>query len=371
MMSLVSVLLLAAGIFLLGLTLFDAFRTAMAAGGGGPLTDRLAQRFWHVALRLHRRKQKSEKQQGGRSDSEEAGRPEGLHGVLSRVGPTVLLGIILTWVVLSVVAYFLMYSADPLSVVRASTNAPAGFWERLYFAGFTVSTLGLGDFAPQGAAARMLTVLASLNGFFVMTLTVTYAIPVISAVVAKRRLATSIGGLGQTPEAILRAGWDGESLDSLEQPLVDLASKIEMHTQRHLAYPILHVFHVAQPRAAVAPRLAALSEALRLMRHLPEDAQPPPASRHAARSAIDGFLAMLRDSFVPSEERYDPPERPVAAPLRAMGLPVSPEKGTGEKGNGELSQQERRRLLHVLVRDDGWTWEDVTGREEDEAFAAA
>jgi hypothetical protein len=352
-MDLVSALLLAVGALLVALGLFDALRTAIAVGGGGPLTNRLAHGLWHATLRWHRR---------GRQQSEGTG--GGHHRLLARVGPTVLLGIVLTWVVLLIAGYFLMFSADPSSVVRASgAQPPADFFERLYFAGFSVSTLGTGDFIPDGDAARMLTVFASLSGFFMMTLTVTYAMPVISAVVAKRRLASSIAGLGLTPAEILHGGWDGESLASLEQPLVNLASQIERHTQRHLAYPVLHIFHVAQPRAAAEPRIAALSEALRLMRHLPEEAQPPPAAMRSAQSAIDGFLRLARSSFVPPEQQHDAPDRPVVEPLRTAGLPIPPEKGTVEddkrKGEGISQQKRRRRLLRALVEDDGWTWADV------------
>lgn len=345
-MDLVSLFLLAAGAFLVAAALFDALRTTIGAGGGGPITNRLAHGLWHAALRWHRRARRN----GG------AGR----HQLLTRVGPAALIGVVSTWVLLLVLGYFLVLSADPSSVASASTGAPASVWERLYFAGFTVSTLGMGDFVPKGAAWRALTAFASLSGFFVMTLTVTYAIPVVSAVVAKRRLAASIAGLGKTPEPILRGGWNGETLASLEQPLVNLASEIEMHTQRHLAYPVLHVFHTQNERTAIGPRVAALSEALRLIGHLPEASRPPPAATRAARRAIDGYLGTLHASFVPARDQLDAPDRPVAESLRAAGLLASGEEAlpAGEKDD---EQERRRRLLRALVEDDGWTWADVTG----------
>jgi hypothetical protein len=360
-MDLVSVLLLAAGALLVAGALFDALRTTIGAGGGGPITNRLAHGLWHVALRWHRRTQKQRSTAG-----EETG--AGRHRLLTRVGPTALIGVVSTWVLLLVAGYFLMFSADPSSVVSASTGAPVEGGKRLYFAGFTVSTLGMGDVVPKGPAARVLTAAASLSGFFVMTLTVTYAIPVVSAVVAKRRLAASIAGLGQTPAEILRGGWDGESLASLEQPLVNVASEIEMHTQRHLAYPVLHVFHTDEERTAIGPRVAALSEALRLIGHLPEASRPPPASVRAARRAIDGFLGTLHASFVPAREQLDAPERPVAEPLRAAGLLASDEEAGDEKEtDGE--QERRRHFLRALVEDGGWTWADVTGAQGNRPIA--
>jgi hypothetical protein len=132
----------------------------------------------------------------------------------------------------------------------------------------------------------------------------------------------------------------------------------------------LHAFHTQQQRTAVAPRVAALSEALRLIEHLPEETRPPPAATRTARSAIDGFLDTLRSSFVPTEERLDPPDRPVAAPLRAAGLPVPDGAAEEADGPGDETRQERRHLLRALVEDDGWTWADVTQAEHVSALCA-
>lgn len=355
-MDVVSAFLFAAGALVVALTLFDALRTTIAVGGGGPLTNRLAHDLWEGALRWHRRRRREGREGDGSS-----------HALLARMGPLILLCIVVGWIVLLSVGYLMLYSAEPGSVVSAKTGAPASFWERLYFTGFTVSTLGIGDFVPKGAPARVLTVFASLSGLFVVTLAITYLIGVISAVVAKRRLAASIAGLGMTPEEILQAGWDGKSLASLEQPLVSLAEAVEAHAQRHLAYPVLHFFHSAEPRKAVGPRVAALSEALRLMRAMPEETRPPPASTHAARSAIDGFLGTLRSSFVPRGEGLDAPaRRNTGETLRNAGLPVSDASArdhAGDDSEGDTGGEEERRrhLLRALVKDDGWTWANVTG----------
>jgi hypothetical protein len=351
-MDIASALLSIAGVLLIATALYDALRTTIAVGGGGPLTMWLAHGFWKGALRWHRR-------QG-------AERPEGSsHGLLARMGPLILLGVIITWIVLLGAGYLLLYSAAPETVVNAKTDAPADFWERLYFTGFTVSTLGVGDYIPKGAGARALTVFASLSGLFVMTLSITYLIPVVSAVVEKRQLAASIAGLGETPQDILHVGWDGESLSSLEQPLVNLADRIELHAQRHLAYPVLHFFHSAESRQAIGPRVAALSEALRLIGQMPREAQPPPAAPRAVRSAIDGFLRTLRSSFVPQHKERQLPDADGAETLRRLGLPVSDgrkeRRGLGAGEQKGIEEQERRRyLLRMFVEYCGWRWTDVT-----------
>lgn len=348
-MDLVSILLCAGGLVLVGTALFDALRTTISVSGGGPLTTRLAHGLWQGALHWHHRRRSSERP--GSSS----------HHVLASIGTVVLLGIIVTWILLLGTGYFLLFSAEPTSVVSATTGVPADFWERVYFTGFTISTLGTGDFVPNGNAWRVLTDFAALSGLFVVTLSITYLVPVISAVVAKRHLAASIAGLGQTPEEILRSGWDGESLDSLEQPLVSLGSEIEMHAQRHLAYPVLHFFHSPQQHTSVSPSTAALSEALRLMQALPPEAQPPPAAVHTARSAIDSLLSTMHSSFMPTKEQMEaPPGRPAPEALRAMELPVAEDP---DRVVDEDEERWRRHLLRAFLQNDGWTWEAVTHAE--------
>lgn len=336
-----SAILFAGGLLLVGVVLFDALCTAIALGGGGPLTMRLASGLWGVALRWHRRREHAER-----------------HHLLAGVGPVILVVIIVTWILLLWAGFWLLFSVAPEAVVNARTDAPANAWERLYFVGFTVSTLGIGDFAPQGTLWRIITPVAALSGFLLLTLSITYLLPVVSAVVEKRQLAASISSLGWTPQEILRSGWDGESLGSLEQPLISLAQRIEVHAQRHLAYPVLHFFHSTEKRTAVAPRLAALSEALELIRQMPPEAQPPPASVRAARGAIDGFMNVLGPVLAPSPAQRTAPEPPAANLLREAGLPIGE---ASPDGTGSLDTTRRRRLLRAFVEDDGWCWTDVTG----------
>lgn len=339
-----AVVLFIGGLLLIGMVLFDAFRTAIVLGGGGPLTTRLARGLWRSALRWHRRR-------------EQSARTGGSHQLLSGVGPVVLLVIIVTWILLLWAGFLLVFSAVPEAVVNAQTGAPANAWERVYFTGFTISTLGVGDFVPRTLLGRLLTPIAALSGFFLLTLSITYLVPVVSAVVEKRQLAASIAGLGQTPQEILRGGWDGQGLGSLEQPLISLAESIEVHTQRHLAYPVLHFFHSTEERTAIGPRLAALSEALDLIRQMPLEAQPPPAPVRAARSSIDGFLSTLHPAFVHSSVQREVPERPTVEALRRDGLPIREAILPGEGSSEQISQ--RRGLLRAFVEDDGWHWGDV------------
>lgn len=344
-MDLLSVLFFAVGLLLIAAVLFDAFCTAVALGGAGPITRRLAWGLWRGVLHWHRR-------------SEQSGRVDSGHRLLASVGPVILLLIITTWILLLWVGFFLLFSAAPEAVVNPETGTPATPWERVYFIGFTVSTLGVGDFAPQGTLWRLLTPIGALSGFLVLTLAITYLVPVVSAVVEKRQLSASIASLGKTPQELLHAGWDGQGLSSLEPHLLRFAEEIEMHGQRHLAYPVLHFFHSPEERTAFGPRLAALSEALALIEQMPAKVQPSPASRRAVRGAIDGFLRTVRPILANSTVQMEVPDRPATAVLEETDLPIREMDPADEWSSRSV---QRLRLLHALVKDDGWGWKDVIG----------
>jgi hypothetical protein len=57
---------------------------------------------------------------------------------------------------------------------------------------FTLFTLGVGDYRPNGAFWQMLTALCAADGLLTITLSVTYFVPLVSAATRKRQIAASI-----------------------------------------------------------------------------------------------------------------------------------------------------------------------------------
>ncbi|MFW5972657.1 MAG: ion channel [Bacteroidota bacterium] len=330
-------MLIVLGTFLIGLTLLDALWTTVAPRGGGPVTKRLARGMWSAGLAIHRRS-------GG-----------GAHGLLAVLGPLLLATALLGWVVGLWFGWAVIFSSDGASVVTSITREPASFVERIYFTGFVLFTLGTGDYVPVGGGWQVLSNVASLSGLVVVTLSVTYVLSVVTAVVAKRRLAGSIHSLGRSPEELVTRMWDGSGLSGLEQYLPALSSAIELHTQRHLAYPVLHYFHSADQRIALEPALAVLDDALLLlMEGLAPDVRPAPAIVLPARNTIESFLGTLRESFIREAPRAAPP--PDLTALENAGIPtVSSESFVAAAAGAS----QRRKLLLGLVQDSGWgrhTW---------------
>ncbi len=334
-----SLLLAAAGTALLALALFDALWTTIAPHGAGPLTKRIARGWWAASLWVHRQ------------------RAGGAHGLLAFAGPALLVLAFVVWVGLLWVGWTLLFSAEPGAVVESSSSVPADLAGRVYYVGFVLFTLGTGDYVPVGGVWEVLSAVASLSGLFVVTLAITYILSVVSAVAAKRRLAGSIHSLGTTPSDFVCGAWDGRGFPGLDQHLPSLSQALEMHTQRHLAYPVVHYFHTGDRRIALAPAAAVLNEALLLLDGaVAPEVRPAPAILHPARRTVASFLDTLGDAFV--DPAAEAPPAPRAAALAAAGIPTAPH---AEFDRSVQDAERSRRLLLGFVRDAGWRWEQPTG----------
>lgn len=328
-------LLLLLGLLLIGVTLLDALWTTIAPRGAGPITKRVARGLWALGLSVHRRRS--------------------AHGLLTLIGPSLLVVATLVWVAGLWAGWLLVFSAEPETIVASLSKEPASLVERVYYVGFVLFTLGTGDYVPEGGLWQVLSVLASLSGLSVITLAITYVLSVVSAVATKRQLAGSIHSLGQTPSDLAGRAWDGDGFSGLEQQLPAIASALELHTQRHLAYPVLHYFHSEDRRTALGPSVAVLDDALLLLAEgVAPSVRPAPAIVAPTRSTVGSFLGTLSEAFI--EEADAPPPLPDLKGLTEAGIPVV-EDGSAEAAAGA---SHRRRLLLGLVRDAGWEWESAS-----------
>ena len=342
--------LLLLGVFLLLLVLADLLWTTMGEGGG-PVTKRVTSLLWGLALRVHHRWPS--------------------HRLLSIAGLAVFLSAVVLWIALLWVGWLLVFNSSTGAVVHAQTKAPADVWERVYFTGFTIFTLGTGDYQPSGRPWQVLTALASFNGLFLVTFSITYLVPVVQAATHKRYLAVYISSLGQSAQAILVHSWDGEGFTALGQHLAAVTSDIAHLEQRHLAYPVLHYLHAKQRPEGIALSLSALDEALTILAYGVEpEVRLEEGTFRPAQQVITEFLETLSSIYIDPEDEAPPP--PSLAPLRERGIPVVSDEVFEER---VARLDKRRRLLKALVRNNGWSWDtthpDLQGREATEPLSAA
>lgn len=323
------------GLVIVGFTLCDLLLTTLTLDGGGPLVNNVSRWIWK-AVTYHRRCASS-------------------HRLLVFAGLGILLCATFLWISLVWTGWTLIFCASDYAVVNAETGKPADVWTRIYFTGYTLVTLGLGDYKPQDGVWQVLTAIAAANGFFLVSLSITYLLPVISAATQKRQLAAYISSLGKTSDDIVLRAWNGKNFGLLEQHLVTLTPMLLLHAQRHLTYPVLHYFHSPERYTAGTLSIAVLDETLTLLKYGVKPAEQIDAvTLYAARQAVTTFLETLNSTFI--EPAKDAPPIPALDRLRAGGVPTVSDEAF-ESAIGDLAR--RRRLLLALVQSHGWDWDDV------------
>jgi hypothetical protein len=319
-----------AGLLIVCCAVWDIIITTITVRGGGPVTSWTTHYLWTLMRWTF-------------------GGPR-THALLAHAGVLTVLSIIGAWVVMLWGGWFLVFLGSGDAIVTSSGGMPADTWSTFYFAGYTLFTLGLGDFRPVGELWQVLTAVCAGCGLFALTLSVTYFVPVLSAVAQKQALAATITSLGATPEHILRDAWDGDSFASLDSVLSDLHQQIVFLAQQHLAYPALHYFHSAEPRTALPLRLAALDEALLVLRYgVRPETRPQERLLALNLEAISYFLHVLNRAHI--RPAADAPPKPSA--------PCAPEASLSDAATLIPDRDMHRRLMLGFVENDGWTWEDV------------
>ncbi|HEX2257038.1 MAG TPA: hypothetical protein VHG92_10145 [Afifellaceae bacterium] len=134
--------------------------------------------------------------------------------------------------------------------------------------------------------------------------------------------------------------------------LGSLSTLISQQAQEHLAYPVLHYFHSAEDETALAPRIAALDDALRILRHaVAAEARPADIDLMSLTGSIDVYVNALGSAHISPTQ--DEPPIPSLDRLKKRGIPLAEYRDIEAAFQREW---ERRRMLLALVRHDGWDW---------------
>lgn len=330
-----SVLLLILGLVLLAVVSSDVLVTTLTVKGGGFLTNRLSTWVWHSATKMHKYNTN--------------------HRLLGAIGLLLIIGMVVLWYFLTWMGWSLIFCSFQDAIVNSSDKQPASTWGRIYFTAYTITTLGRGDYLPQTTAWHLLTGLAAVNGFFLVTLSIAYLFPVISAATQKRILSVYLASLGGTGDQILTNAWNDKGFGNLDQHLISLTPLISELSEKHLAYPVLHYFHSRERTRCLPLSIAAFDEALTLLQYgVLEEYRPDPASLNPARRACAAFLKTLKSAYL-EPSNYEPPLIPLKL-LNDRGVPTVSDH-TFSQTTSHINK--RRKLLLALVRNDGWSWNAV------------
>jgi len=325
-----STLILFIGLALVAAILVDFFGTTLTPRRFHFLATAISAVVWRVLVGL----------------AEATGRP----ALVTAAGPAIVLIVFGSWLGLTWAAWTIVFSAYPQAVVNDG-GEPAAFWERAYFAGYTLSTLGLGELRPGDNLARLLTAAASFGGLVIISLTISSLVGVVQAVTAARTLAVRLTSLGESGAEMLANGWDGESFERLESQLQPLLGALFEHSERGEASPVIHHFIEQDRRRALGPAVAALDDALVLLR----DAVAPQARPRGLmlKPFFQAVAAVVPPRLLDRE--VGPPPAPDPGPLARRGIPLDPAYRPGPCGDPDRA---RREALAGWLRETGWIWED-------------
>ncbi len=327
--------LLISGIVILFLVLSDIINTTLTPHGGGKITLYFSRFSWKFYLYLNRN-------YGGKK-------------LLNLSGTIITSQILVIWISLLWLGYFLVFAYDPASVVNSTTGQQAGLIDKLYYIGYTLSTLGYGDYQGGTPFWRVFSSIISFSGLILITIAITYLVPINSAEIEKRKLSIYITTLGASPQEILMNAWNGENFKALNDHFHELTDMIITTGQNNLAYPILYYFHTSNKNESGPLNICALDEALTiLMYYIPDELQPDKHYIYPLRKSITVYINNLRIADIsPSEEA---PNLPDLSMLTRGEVPLKEE---GELVQDFESLQKRRKLLKAMLKNDGWKWDEM------------
>ena len=261
-------------------------------------------------------------------------------------GIIVNLSIFFTWLLVVWIGLFFLYSSNPEAITN-SQGKVANNIERLYFTGYILSTLGMGNFFPKTIDLELISSVFSFFGFIFFTSSITYFLSVSSAVINKRTLARSIERFGKTPEKIAAKLLEIDSSYAFQQ-FSDFQTMLDKHVSNHQAYPVVHYYSHPEPEVCLGINVVRLDEAVSIL--LSSDkATKIKGELEILRGALTAYLNHLEKNYSGS-------------------LPV----GEGEISSKPLNYtitginpadlKKRRNILRGVLRSEGYEWEDISPR---------
>ncbi len=329
----------AAGVLLLLLVAVDILATTLTLSRGGPLTN-FINRLAHLVLVPWAFRSKR---------------------LRPGVGAILLATVFLSWLFLGWLGWLLIFSAEPSAIVNSTTKVGADLMDRMYFTGYTMSTLGIGDFTASSWIYQLLVGVAGGYGFAIFTLSISYLVPVVSAASDERGMAKRVAMLGSCPTDALVQSFDGQGFSPLVKRLQSLESAFASLEPKHSAYPVLRFFvgsNHGESLDLAAARLYCMAQMLRY--GVREDLRPHPYELMPLMEGLKDYLFVLEDAGVKPGDETAP--KPSLEPLRARGIPCVDEASW--QAAPCLLEPSESALLCASLGTHGWCWDDVERGED-------
>jgi len=295
--------------------------------------------------------------------------------LLSYCGPTLLIVVIVFWVCSLAVGFaLLLWPALGQGIQASQGDTPTDFATALYYSGFTLTTLGVGDLVPKSGIWRVVTVLEAGIGFSIITATITYLLSVYSALNRRNTFALSLyhrsGHHADAVELLLGLRGYGQ-FELATQEITDITRDLLFLLESHHAYPVLHYFRFREARYSMAQMALISLDLATLIKsalnpHLYQPLINSSAVTELERGGLD-LLSQMANSFL-NEAALDQPldrqywrERYVksVARLHEQDIVTVADVEAGADRYVALRQQWEPMVL-ALARYMDYCWEEIS-----------
>ncbi|WP_194778371.1 two pore domain potassium channel family protein [Pararhodonellum marinum] len=333
-METIGLILILAGTLILLILAIDVFLTVIHIGGGGIISKPFTHFIWWIFSLF-----------SGHNPTSP---------LLRYAGGVILVMLFFFWLFIIWLGFSLVFLGDPDSVIDTITEVSSNEVGKIYFVGYTLTSLGNGDLKAATDAWKIVTNIMGMGSMFFVGLAISYLLPVLQAAVSERTLSTYIYQLGNTPEEIILNGWNGKNFNSLHQRFSTLETMILKSSELLLAYPILQYFHAVKREYSTPLNIAKLDEALTIWEIYEIEPNDDSFYWQGLRKAMDNYLLKLeRGYIVPSN---DPPPFEYEKIREYWDQSDFSDKTINEKLE---DLKERRCLLFGFIKKDLWQWEDI------------
>lgn len=325
-----SVLLLS-GILILVVTFMDFFHTTLSGQGFGFMTGTLNSLLGKLV-------------RGNRHNF-----------IFKYSGIIHLLITTLFWLMMLILGTLLLYVSSPEMVINSNSKIPATFLERLYYTGFVISTLGIGDFIPGNSLSRVITTILSFSGFILLTTALTYLISVVNTVLQKKQLAIYISTLGTDINEIYNTVITPEGTNVIVENTNAIREMIIRNSSNYIFFPIVQYYLSANKAASLELQLVRLYEVLVILNYQFEQNS---AQALKIKSIIATIVAYIKFGVKEGKD-YDFETEKIEQ-LR---------KFWSKHNLVYNARPVADKAVNATLKSSGWDWEDVYELKEKDASA--
>lgn len=250
---LINILSMATGIFIVVLTLSDAFQVVIVPRATG--------RRFRISFYLWREVWRIWPDLSWRLYPQNADAREELLAIFA---PLMLVVLLAAWVALLITGFALMLYALRSNVAPSN----ASFGTMLYFAGSSMLTIGFGDVVGRDLAPRFVSILAALAGLSLLSMSTAFLFAIFGSFQQRETFVVTVAArAGSPPSGVNLLCIAGYSLtrDDLPRVMIEAQRWAAQVMESHLAYPVLAYFRSSHDDQSWIGTLGTLLDAATLL----------------------------------------------------------------------------------------------------------